>query len=235
MRKLVGLGKSGATAESQMTRKARRTGRRRRLAELKAERDAWRRVRHLRTVDRSFDSAVRIGTAANEPGTKTSVEGGPHTTADLREELVAVRRQLVAALSDVNRVSSELAETRREVVSARSEANRALRRSVELQELLGREKTKGGAASFDSPDLQAAPRKRERRARVGSPSDRGKINIRQVSFPELREWGLSLTQAKRLLDYRGAGHFDGRAIEALDDVPGLPKAVQQRLKRRLVA
>ena len=51
----------------------------------------------------------------------------------------------------------------------------------------------------------------------------GIVNLSDASFDDLRSLGMSVTQAKRVLDYRDRlGGFD--SIDDLDFVPGFPKA-----------
>jgi DNA uptake protein ComE-like DNA-binding protein len=69
-------------------------------------------------------------------------------------------------------------------------------------------------------------RKRPRAARDG------RLNLNQASFAELRSLNLTTTQSHRLLAYRKRiGGY--QSVEQLDDVPGFPKVVQERLKRQL--
>jgi hypothetical protein len=69
-------------------------------------------------------------------------------------------------------------------------------------------------------------------ARNGRPAARdGRINLNRASFAELRSLDLSVTQSHRLLAYRKRiGSFE--SLEQLNDVPGFPSAVRERLKRR---
>jgi len=61
----------------------------------------------------------------------------------------------------------------------------------------------------------------------------GRLNLNQASFVELRSLNLSITQSHRLLAYRKRIGGYG-SIEQLDDVPGFPKDVRERLKRQLI-
>lgn len=58
-----------------------------------------------------------------------------------------------------------------------------------------------------------------------------KINLNTVTFEQLREQGLSVTQATRLLAHRERiGGF--KSADDLDDVPGFPPEVLADLKSR---
>jgi helix-hairpin-helix protein len=70
-----------------------------------------------------------------------------------------------------------------------------------------------------------------RRAAPRAASDR-RLNLNRASFAELRSLDLSITQSHRLLAYRKRiGGYE--SIEQLDDIPGFPKVVRERLKRQV--
>jgi hypothetical protein len=80
----------------------------------------------------------------------------------------------------------------------------------------------GGAA----PKPGAARRNGPRAARDG------RLNLNQANLAELRALDLSITQSQRLLAYRRRiGGY--QSIDQLDDVPGFPSAVRERLKRQV--
>ena len=59
------------------------------------------------------------------------------------------------------------------------------------------------------------------------------VSLSDASFDELRDIGLSVTQAKRVIRYREEN--DGfRDVGELDRVPGFPKAFLTRLKDEVV-
>ena len=61
----------------------------------------------------------------------------------------------------------------------------------------------------------------------------GMVSLTYASFDELRELGMSVTQAKRVIRWRdeGAGFS---SVEDLDRVPGFPKTFLSDIKGRLV-
>lgn len=61
----------------------------------------------------------------------------------------------------------------------------------------------------------------------------GRLNLNQASFAELRSLNLSITQSHRLLAYRKRVGGYG-SIDQLDDIPGFPKDVRERLKRQVI-
>jgi DNA uptake protein ComE-like DNA-binding protein len=59
----------------------------------------------------------------------------------------------------------------------------------------------------------------------------GQINLNTVTFEQLRQENLSVTQATRLLAHRERlGRFG--SVDELDEVPGFPQDVLDDLKRR---
>jgi hypothetical protein len=61
----------------------------------------------------------------------------------------------------------------------------------------------------------------------------GRINLNHASFAELRSLHLSVTQSHRLLAYgKRLGGYE--SVEQLDDIPGFPKDVRERLKRQVI-
>ena len=59
------------------------------------------------------------------------------------------------------------------------------------------------------------------------------LSLSEASFDELREIGMSVTQAKRVIRYReeNDGFTD---VDELDRVPGFPKAFLTQVKDRVV-
>jgi competence protein ComEA len=67
---------------------------------------------------------------------------------------------------------------------------------------------------------------------VLSPAPAGPVNLSTATFDDLRDLGLSVTQAKRVLDFRERlGGFD--SVDDLDYVPGFPKSLLAELKNRV--
>jgi helix-hairpin-helix protein len=71
-----------------------------------------------------------------------------------------------------------------------------------------------------------------RRADAPEPAADRPLDLNQATFEQLRSLDLSRTQSHRVLAYRKRlGGFE--SIEQLDDVPGFPKGMRDRLKHRL--
>jgi DNA uptake protein ComE-like DNA-binding protein len=77
-----------------------------------------------------------------------------------------------------------------------------------------------------SPDTE--PPQQAKRA----PADGDGINLQTASFEELRELGMSITQALRVLDYRERN--GGFSIDDLDRVPGFSSDTRIAIKQKLV-
>jgi DNA uptake protein ComE-like DNA-binding protein len=59
----------------------------------------------------------------------------------------------------------------------------------------------------------------------------GAIELNAISFEQLREEGLSVTQATRLLAHRErVGRF--QSVDEIDEIAGLPSDLAEDLKRR---
>jgi len=72
----------------------------------------------------------------------------------------------------------------------------------------------------------------EKRDRA-KPKRQGKlINVNEATFEQLRDLGMSVTQATRVIAYRE--RQDGfESLDDLDSVPGFPKAMMAELKESL--
>jgi Helix-hairpin-helix motif len=79
---------------------------------------------------------------------------------------------------------------------------------------------------------RAAPRPAAPKRNGPRAARAGRLDLNQASFAELRSLKLSLTQSHRLLAYRKRiGGYE--SIEQLEDIPGFPKTVRERLKRQV--
>jgi hypothetical protein len=90
---------------------------------------------------------------------------------------------------------------------------------------------RGAAPRVASGRAAAKPVAPRRDGRRGATD--GRLDLNQASFAELRSLNLSVTQSHRLLAYgKRVGGYE--SIEQLDDVPGFPKDVRERLKRQVI-
>ena len=66
-----------------------------------------------------------------------------------------------------------------------------------------------------------------------APASDGMLSLSSASFDELRETGMSVTQAKRVIRHRDEqGGFS--TVDELEQVPGFPKAFLADVKSRVV-
>jgi DNA uptake protein ComE-like DNA-binding protein len=82
------------------------------------------------------------------------------------------------------------------------------------------------------PDRETAPKvgRRRKRRKAGAPPRTRQVGLNQASFERLRELGLSITQANRLVRLRDArGGFS--SMDELDELPGFPKDQLDDLKQ----
>lgn len=93
-------------------------------------------------------------------------------------------------------------------------------------------------ASSRQRSRQSASQRASRRAESGASEHNGRraakdprLNLNLATFAELRSLNLTSTQTQRLLAYRKRiGGY--KSLEQLDEVPGFPSVVRERLKRQ---
>jgi hypothetical protein len=114
---------------------------------------------------------------------------------------------------------------------SRHAASRRVRRRLGLRAMLGRRARRRSQARR-APAYGGAAPKPGAPSRNGPRAARdGRLNLNQASFADLRALNLSGTQSRRLLAYRQRiGGY--QSIDQLDDIPGFPSAVRERLKRQ---
>jgi DNA uptake protein ComE-like DNA-binding protein len=100
--------------------------------------------------------------------------------------------------------------------TARRRERRAARRGASKRASSARAPSRPGA-----PERRSAPAGRSR-----------KLDLNQAGLAELQSLKLSITQSRRVLAYRKRiGRYE--SIDQLDDIPGFPEEVRERLKRRV--
>jgi hypothetical protein len=105
----------------------------------------------------------------------------------------------------------------RELTKQRSQSRGAFRRGT----------SRRATPARPAPEPVAPERRGPRSA-----SDGRRLNLNQARFTELRSLNLSTTQSHRVLAYRKRiGRYE--SIDQLDDVPGFPEVVRERLKRQV--
>ncbi len=84
-----------------------------------------------------------------------------------------------------------------------------------------------------APEVESVPPRPEPMSVARVPAPDGAVSLSASEFEDLRQLGLSMTQAKRVISYRDAnGGF--RTVDELDDLPGFPRQLLGELKQRVV-
>src|SRR3954447_5903298 len=142
-------------------------------------------------------------------------------------------------------IEGELAATRRQLDEAHDRALAAERRATQIESEANREVERERELGFKAiegriGEVEPAPVDEERAAPVAiedGPDENvlaagASVSLSSATFDDLRELGLSVTQAKRILDFRDRlGGFD--SVEDLDYVPGFPRSLLGELKSRV--
>jgi DNA uptake protein ComE-like DNA-binding protein len=104
---------------------------------------------------------------------------------------------------------------------------RASQREFKLENRIEELQSQLADAKLGMPTTPTPKRSRSRGTKKG-----GADTLNGVTFEELRDLGLSVTQSARVIAYRDTrGGFD--SMEELDEIPGLPKETRVALRSRL--
>jgi DNA uptake protein ComE-like DNA-binding protein len=119
--------------------------------------------------------------------------------------------------AEVQRLRDELGDAQKRARADAERADRAERDRADLQERVAAMKRAAAqaAAATDPGDRDAVVS--------------GKLDLNTASFEQLREFGLSVTQAARLIGQREQ-HGGFGSVDDVDGVVGLPRDVKQSLK-----
>jgi DNA uptake protein ComE-like DNA-binding protein len=130
------------------------------------------------------------------------------------------------ALEEQRTENTALAELVEQLQSAEAE----LRSRIEQLESQLADANQGDAEPKEKPEekpKESGPRRRRKAGRTD-----GKPNVNSVTFEDLRDLGLSVTQSARVIAYRDVR--DGyESLDELDEVPGLPKTTRRALRDQL--
>jgi DNA uptake protein ComE-like DNA-binding protein len=106
----------------------------------------------------------------------------------------------------------------------------------EVSELAGgateRARAGNGANHSDTEQAEREEVEPDRNQEAARSADAGTVSISSASFGDLRGLGLSATQAKRIIDYRGRSK-GFQSLDELDYMPGFSTAFLKGLKQRL--
>jgi DNA uptake protein ComE-like DNA-binding protein len=206
--------------------------------EAKAERAAREQVSAARRdavekVSREADERIA---REREKAKRELAEGDPEGEVaryrELRGRIGSAREMATRAESPAEGVEPET-EEQPAVDQGRTDEKRAKRRAE-------KERRRAERARARAERKRAAQERRARRAeRKEVPPEEAKpdapmVDVNEATFEELRQLGLSVTQATRVVAYRQRRDgFD--SVDDLDTIPGLPKSFLDEVKQRLSA
>jgi DNA uptake protein ComE-like DNA-binding protein len=145
-----------------------------------------------------------------EPATSEVEPAGFERAAQAAQEQADAERTAVAAQA--------------ERIAAAMNAQRAAEEAQAAKELELFDQETAKPEPEPEPDLEpGAP---------DAPAPEGMLSLTHASFEELREIGMSVTQAKRVIRFREERDF--RSVDDLDGLPGFPQAFLGEIKDRLV-
>jgi DNA uptake protein ComE-like DNA-binding protein len=166
--------------------------------------------------------------------------------AELERQAAEAEERLAAELRMREELARSKAEIEAELATARRQLDEALERAVAAERrTAGIEAERRGEPETVAVEPQTIPDDPEpllehetqpvaeaEFEENAEPPGPGAVRLSDASFDELRSLGMSVTQAKRVIDYRERlGGFG--SIDALDSVPGFPKAFLAQVKSRL--
>jgi DNA uptake protein ComE-like DNA-binding protein len=159
--------------------------------------------------------------------------------AEAEERLATERRMREELARSKAEIEAELATVRRQLDEALERAVAAERRSAAIEaERRGEPETVPDEPQTipDHPEPllehETQPVAEAELEEDAEPPGPAAVRLSDATFEELRSLGMSVTQAKRVIDYRERlGGFG--SIDALDSLPGFPKAFLAQVKSRL--
>lgn len=122
-----------------------------------------------------------------------------------------------------------------------AELERALSEYGQAWRALEEARREAGESGLPSESQNEAPKPRRlarpepagaTRPSPRAPKTEPTVSLSKAGVDELREVGMSITQARRIIRYREQ-HGDFGAVEELDQVPGFPEKFLARIKDRL--
>jgi len=177
------------------------------------------------------DARQWLPAASKQNGASSSATKDPSA-----EERVATRRQPRSRLSRARlpgtqreaRLQSKVRRAADKIASQQAELTKLRQRIEELEA----EVAQGGAAKKAAKPRRSVAKAGSGPSKARGASKRGKRDLNDLTFEQLREIGLSVTQSARLTAAREArGGFD--SIDQLDEIPGLSKKTVEGLKDQL--
>ena len=177
---------------------------------------------------------------------------------ELIRERSAIEGELAATKRRLDEAHERAVAAERRATEVEIEARREIEREREtrFQEIEGRigqvvERAGSAAADIAPPDWvmeapaqpavepepepapEPAPAPAPEPETEAAPASGGMLSLSSASFDELRETGMSVTQAKRVIRHRDE-HGGFSTVDELEQVPGFPKAFLADVKSRVV-
>ncbi len=169
-------------------------------------------------AERLRAEAAERGAAATAARDETETAARAAAAAWLRGQIKAVQREADREAAARHEQAQLTAERRVEEAVARAEA--AEKRAAEMEQRtmrLERRLAEGGPAAAPAPALAASG---------------DLVDINSASLSQLRELGMSVTQANRVIAYRERlGGYS--TVDQLDAVPGFPPGMIDELKKKV--
>jgi DNA uptake protein ComE-like DNA-binding protein len=164
------------------------------------------------------------------PATEASAPSTRRTPSPSSSAAEAAERQAIEEIQaleeDLERAKEEAAakqaELERELDATRRELDQARERAAAAEQRVSEVELESSQAIEHEPEPEVQPRE---------PAGDDRTSLATASFEDLRSLGMSVTQSKRVLDYRERAGFE--SVDDLDRVPGFPKGFLARMKDSL--
>lgn len=208
------------------------------IAKVEAETEARMKVEASRGLSAQ---AVELRNEADERVQITADKVSQETEQRLRAEIDGLTTELEGeresrndVIEKAERLAAEADERAAEAENARLDAEAEV---PPVQKIEAPAEETGQDAVTDEQPAVEAPKAATTATDAASTtaSRRGRLlDANQVAFEELRELGLSITQATRVIAYRERQHgFD--TLDDMDTIPGFPEDLLAELKQKLTA
>jgi DivIVA domain-containing protein len=164
-----------------------------------------------------------LGTLANwlEAG------GAPTAEPDTVEQELSVQGDAIKTLEE------RIGELEREVANANRRERRLAGQLDKARKKLESRAAEDADASARAKKTRAPARRKKRTTSSWAKLPKGRLDINQASFDQLRALGLSISHCARLLALRDLrGGFT--SLDVLDELDGLSQETQVKLRARLV-
>jgi len=156
----------------------------------------------------------------------------------LEEEL---ERSRTASASKIQELGKRLSEAEARAIAAEGEIEESRAQVAKLEKALREAEERAGTQVERGEPLATAAKRPHGDQRAAAnvveptlqkPTSAAAVSLSSATFEDLRGLGLSVTQAKRVLDFRKRLHgFD--SVDDLDYVPGFPSSFLAELKRQI--